>query len=47
MASIPLKNETGNLVFGRSIIAEPANDGNIPKDFAIHAYRGSSTEEKN
>ena len=35
-----------NCVLGSSIIAKLYDDASIPLDVAIHAYRGSSTLEK-
>ena len=42
---ITLIEENQNLVLGSSIIGKLENDKTIPIDCAIHAYRGSSTNE--
>ena len=41
-----LKENQDNCVFGSSLIAKLEDDATIPLDVAIHAYRGSTTQEK-
>ena len=40
-----LNPETGNLIIGSSIISR-INQNDLPRDVAIHAYPGSTTDEK-
>ena len=42
----PLQKANNNLVLGSSTIAKLENDKSIPADCTIHAYRGSTTNEK-
>ena len=41
----PIPEECVNLILGSRIIAW-VNTENFPNDTVVHAYRGSSTEEK-
>ena len=46
MSLLPFKGKTENLVLDSSVIAKFENDPNITEDWAVRAYRGSSTKEK-
>ena len=46
MSLSPFKGKTENLVLDSSVIAKLENDPNITEDWAVRAYRGSSTKEK-
>ena len=41
-----LKPEVKNLVIGSSLVKRIVDDNSIPTDIGIHAYTGSTTEEK-
>ena len=43
---ISLKPEVKSLVIGSSLVKRIVNDNSIPTDIGIHAYPGSTTEEK-
>ena len=41
-----IREKTTNLVIGSSLVKNLMNDRSIPEDVSVHAYKGSTTQEK-